>query len=180
MESVLSEYYRTYSIPERGQKELIEIFNRSLMEISEGILKERKSEIRSKIKEEDKRFASKKAEEYAIENELSLSDFEKDKISKKDVDEKIKERTKLKLSPNREIENKTKKNNKETKVICSGLTKKGEPCTRVGTHQPSGSKKHYCFRHSEDWKSFECDSDSSDEEGEPEKEKEKSDSENDD
>ena len=173
MEEVLSLYYEKYSIPSEGRKELIEIFNKSLMEISEGILKTRKDKKKEIVKE--KKYASKKAEDYAIENDLSLSDFEKEKISKKDVDEKIKERTKLKLSPNRQIENKSPKK-KETKVICSGLTKKGEPCTRAGTHHPDGSKKHYCFRHSEDWKAFECDSDSSndsDDESDNEKESDK-------
>ena len=170
MEEVLSVYYERYSIPEDGKKELIEIFNKSLMEISEGILKTRKE--RSKKDEVGRRYASKKAEDYAIENDLSLSDFEKEKVSKKDVDEKIKERTKLKLSPNRQIDTKSSKK-KETKVICNGLTKKGEPCNRAGTHNPEGSKKHYCFRHSEDWKAFECDSDSSNESEEEEEEEEK-------
>ena len=53
---------------------------------------------------------------------------------------------------------------KREKVICSGINKKGEACKSVGTIKPEGAKKKYCFRHAEDFRSFECDSDSSDEE----------------
>ena len=161
MESVLMEYYSKHSISESGQKELIDIFNKCLLDISEGILKTKKE---SKINCESKRFASKKAEEYAVENDLSLEDFSSDKVTKKDVDNLIKERTKNKLSPNREV----KRTEKERKVEikCNGLTKKGEICNKAGTHQPDLANKHYCFRHSEDWKSFECDSDSSESESE--------------
>ena len=56
--------------------------------------------------------------------------------------------------------------------MCSGLTKKGEVCNKCGTHKPELAKKFYCFRHSEDWKSFECDSDSSDSDTEELKEEE--------
>ena len=100
MESVLNEYYLKYSIPESGKKELIDIFNKSLISISEGIIrtknssnskssskteKTEKTEKREKL--ESQRYASKKAEEYAKENNLSLSDFSTEKVSKKDVEE---------------------------------------------------------------------------------------------
>ena len=55
---------------------------------------------------------------------------------------------------------------KREKVICSGINKKGEACKSVGTIKPEGAKKKYCFRHAEDFKSFECDSDSSENEEE--------------
>ena len=55
---------------------------------------------------------------------------------------------------------------KRERVICSGINKKGECCKSVGTICPEGAKKKYCFRHAEDFRSFECDSDSSDEEEE--------------
>ncbi len=54
------------------------------------------------------------------------------------------------------------------KVICSGINKKGEACKGVGTIKPEGAKKKYCFRHAEDYKSFECESDSSNSENEEE------------
>ena len=56
-------------------------------------------------------------------------------------------------------------------MICSGINKKGECCKSTGTLNPNGAKKKYCFRHAEDWRSYECDSDSSDEEEEEENEK---------
>ena len=66
-----------------------------------------------------------------------------------------------------------KENVKEKKrVICSGINKKGEACKSIGTIRPNGAKKHYCFRHAEDYRSFECDSDSSDEEKEEEEKEE--------
>jgi len=179
MESVLESYYEKYSIPESGKKELIEIFNRSLLDISEGIMRNRDSSKTLKTSKTSKsskvssvlsgsepirKFASKKAEDYALENELSLSDFNIAKVSKKDVEELIRVRTKKGLSPKRDkIESKS-----AGKIMCSGLTKKGEVCNKCGTHKPELAKKFYCFRHSEDWKSFECDSDSSDSDTEEE------------
>ena len=169
MDVMLSSYFEKHGIEEGGQKELIEIFNRSLIEISEGIMRSKKEPSKVLKNEGSKRYASKKAEEYAEENDLTLEDFTGEKISKKDVDSLIKERTKLKLSPKREIKNEPpQKKSTVNKVICCGLTKKGEICNRAGTHQPEGAKKKYCFRHSEDWKSFECMSDSSDSESESE------------
>ena len=177
MESVLESYYEKYSIPECGKKELIEIFNRSLLDISEGIMRNRDTtSVSAGVKsskslsgvEPVRKFASKKAEEYALENELSLSDFNIAKVSKKDVEELIRVRTKKGLSPKRDkIESKS-----SSKIMCSGLTKKGEVCNKCGTHKPELAKKFYCFRHSEDWKSFECDSDSSDSDTEELKEEE--------
>jgi len=177
MESVLESYYEKYSIPESGKKELIEIFNRSLLDISEGIMRNRDTtSVSAGVKsskslsgvEPVRKFASKKAEEYALENELSLSDFNISKVSKKDVEELIRVRTKKGLSPKRDkIESKS-----SSKIMCSGLTKKGEVCNKCGTHKPELAKKFYCFRHSEDWKSFECDSDSSDSDTEELKEEE--------
>ena len=98
-------------------------------------------------------------------------------VSKKDVEIKVREITKAKNNGidilNKKTEEKnenkdsSKKNEKEKvkreKVICSGINKKGECCKSVGTIQPEGAKKKYCFRHAEDFRSFECDSDSSDE-----------------
>ena len=179
MESVLNEYYLKYSIPESGKKELIDIFNKSLISISEGIIRTKnssnsinssKTEKREKL--ESQRYASKKAEEYAKENNLSLSDFSTEKVSKKDVEELVRSQTRSKLTPERSKKSSSVKEEvKKEKVICSGLTKRGEICNRAGTHNPEGAKKHYCFRHSEDWKSFECDSDSSDSDSDTENEK---------
>ena len=104
-------------------------------------------------------------------------------ISKKDVETKVREMTKnnkekviTTTSKSNSDEGSSSKNNKSEikreKVICSGINKKGEACKSVGTIQPEGAKKKYCFRHAEDFRSFECDSDSSDDEKESEEEKE--------
>ena len=176
---------------ESEKREMLSILNESLLEISRGILeKENEGEIKkksSKMKVE-KRYKSKKAEEYAIEHGISLEDFSMNEVSKKDVEIKVREITKAKNNGidilNKKTEEKnenkdsSKKNEKEKvkreKVICSGINKKGECCKSVGTIQPEGAKKKYCFRHAEDFRSFECDSDSSDEENESVKEENES------
>ena len=102
-------------------------------------------------------------------------------VSKKDVETKVREMTKEKIEPSKKstkettnettkLESNKESNVKREKVICSGINKKGEACKSVGTIKPEGAKKKYCFRHAEDFRSFECDSDSSDEEEETENE----------
>ena len=166
----VEEFVERHGISERGKREMLEILNESLLEISRGIMNERKVEEKS-VKE--KKYKSKKAEEYAEEHGLSLEDFEMKEISKKDVEIKVREMTKNNKSEiKKEIKNEEKVTNvtnvKREKVICSGINKKGEACKSIGTIQPEGAKKKYCFRHAEDFRSFECDSDSSDEELEEE------------
>ena len=173
MESIES-YCSRNEINEKGKEELLEILNRALIEISEGIL--RTSQVKSKESksERSKRFKSKKAEEYAEEHGLSLEDFEMTEISKKDVENKVRDITKSKKDPSSSKSNDStiseKKSSKiiksKEKVICSGINKKGEACKSTGTIKPDGAKKKYCFRHAEDFKSFECESDSSDNEEE--------------
>lgn len=168
------------------KKEIISILNDSLVEIGRDILnKEDKTEkVEQKIIE--KRFKSRKAEEFAGEHELTLDDFNIAEVSKKDVENKVREITKSKnhikggktpvkttmktssdegssSSVMKKVEEK-----KREKVICSGINKKGEACKSTGTIQPEGAKKKYCFRHAEDFRSFECDTDSSEEENEEE------------
>ena len=106
---------------------------------------------------------------------IEISDFENSglvKISKLEVDKMVREKAKLKNSPNKVLKESPKRTNKKF-VICSGLTKKGESCTRPGTNKPDGAKQFYCFRHAEDFKEFECSSDSSDSDEEVEKIEEK-------
>jgi len=162
------------------KREMLEILNESLLEISRGIMNESKEVNvkegkKEKVKNVEKRYKSKKAEEYAEEHGLSLEDFEMNEISKKDVETKVREMTKNKKEKvittrsktNTDEESSSKNNKSEVKrekVICSGINKKGEACKSVGTIKPEGAKKKYCFRHAEDFKSFECDTDSSDDE----------------
>lgn len=175
MISEISSYCSKYSIDEEGQKELLNLLNRSLCIISSEILKKEVKEVKEVKIEGSKKYKSRKAEEYAEEHGLSLSDFSISEVSKKDVENKVREMTKLKKDNKLEKKESSKESSKEEskeikkskeRVICSGINKKGEACKSVGTIQPEGAKKKYCFRHAEDFGSFECDTDSSDEEEE--------------
>ena len=181
MMSKIEEFVSRNGMSEDVKREMLEIFNESLLEISRGIMNESKVNkekgSKNSTEESNKRYKSKKAEEYAEEHGLTLKDFDINEISKKDVETKVREITKNKkekvittTSKTTSDEGSSSKNNKsETKrekVICSGINKKGEACKSVGTIKPDGAKKKYCFRHAEDFRSFECDSDSSDEDAE--------------
>ena len=169
MSEIMADFSSRYNLGNEGEKELIDMFNKSLIEISSKILEkydgktEKDHTIKSNLSVKNKKFASKKAEEYAYENNLSIDDFETEKISKKDVEDKVrkltKEKNNLSVGQSSTVSKKVEK-----KVLCCGLTKKGDQCTRAGTLKPAGAKKMYCFRHADEWNAFECDSDSSDEE----------------
>jgi len=173
LERKIERYIEKYSLEEEGKEELVRLLNEALIEISRTILSEHKVvEKVEKVEKKNPRYKSKKAENYAEEHGLSLEDFEMKEVSKKDVENKVRDITKNHSLVKNKEEN-VKENVKEKKrVICSGINKKGEACKSIGTIRPNGAKKHYCFRHAEDYRSFECDSDSSDEEKEEEKEEE--------
>jgi hypothetical protein len=177
MMSKIEEFVTRNGMSESVKREMLEILNESLLEISRGIMNESKVNKVNKVKvekgpstdESNKRYKSKKAEEYAEEHGLTLEDFDINEISKKDVETKVREMTKNKkeiTTTSKTNSNEGSKEVKREKVICSGINKKGEACKSVGTIKPEGAKKKYCFRHAEDFRSFECDSDSSDEEEE--------------
>lgn len=185
MMSKIEEFVTRNGMSESVKREMLEILNESLLEISRGIMNEskvnkekvEKGPKKNNTDESNKRYKSKKAEEYAEEHGLTLEDFDINEISKKDVETKVREMTKNKkektittTSKTNSDEGSSSKNNKSEikreKVICSGINKKGEACKSVGTIKPDGAKKKYCFRHAEDFRSFECNSDSSDDEEE--------------
>jgi hypothetical protein len=199
MMSKIEEFVERNGMSESTKSEMLEILNESLLEISRGIMENN----RVKVKVDkfgacveklsgcvERRYKSKKAEEYAKEHGLSLEEFEMKEVSKKDVEVKVREIAKNKKENisnkiGSRITNEKKEENvrnvrnvrnvgviKRERVICSGINKKGEACRSVGTIRPEGAKKTYCFRHAEDFKAFECDSDSSDEDIE-EKEEDK-------
>lgn len=91
---------------------------------------------------ENKKWASKTAQQFAEENNVSLDDFSKAKVTKMDIVEFLKV-------------NKTNKSKKIPNNKCKGITKKGEECNKPGTHKVPESKYHYCFKHFENWKLFE-------------------------
>ena len=173
MMSRMENFCSKYSIDEEGKSEMLKILNESMVLISGEMLKSvRVSNEKSSDKKEKssssksgvKRYKSKKAEEYALEHGLEIEEFDMMEISKKDVENFVREKTKG--SSEGSSKEGSKSLVKKERVICSGINKKGEACKSTGTICPAGAKKKYCFRHAEDWKSFECSSDSSDEDEE--------------
>tara|TARA_Y100000389_G_C17272636_1_gene418820 strand:+ start:244 stop:756 length:513 start_codon:yes stop_codon:yes gene_type:complete len=158
----IEKFVEENEISEKGKREILEILNESLLEISMEIM----STKRVNSKEKLQRYKSKKAEEYALEHGIEMREFEKMEISKKDVEEKVREKVKseVKSEVKGEVKGEVKEKVKRERVICSGINKKGECCKSVGTMQPEGAKRKYCLKHVEDYRSFECQSDSSDEE----------------
>ena len=167
METRLEYIFTKYNIVEEDQIEIIGIFNKSLIEISEGILGKKKETLKEKG---EKRWASKKASEYEEENGISLEEFEGTKITKKEIEEYVKNR--VRESKETKISTKVNVEKLEKKCMCSGITKKGEACNKIGVEQPSGAKRNYCVKHSVDWKTYECDSDSSEDEKEEDEKEE--------
>lgn len=176
-ESRLSEFADKNELDAGVVQELVQIFNEALVEIGQAILKDaptRPTTVQktTKIvnKGEGQKWASKVAQAFAEEKELTLDDFPGiEKVTKQHMLELLKKKdtqtTKhvTKGSPS----GSTSKGTPKRKVQCNGLTAKGDPCTRTGTVQPDGSKNCYCFRHADNWKDFETtvssDSDSDDE-----------------
>jgi hypothetical protein len=150
---------------------------------AESVKKEPKAESKKEPKTEAKgdsikKWASKIAEEFASENNLTLDDFPDDcgKITKKSIEQLIKSKnTTTKFTKTKSVDTKSAdtksadtktKSTKESKLMCSGIKKDGTPCSRNGTDTPDGSKKSYCWRCAIEWKNYEVSSDSSEEESE--------------
>jgi hypothetical protein len=164
-ESRLSEFATKNELDAVVVQELVQIFNEALVEIGQAILKDAPSKpitvqktTKTVNKGEEQKWASKVAQAFAEEKELTLDDFPGiEKVTKHHMLEFLKKKdtqtTKqvTKGSPS----GSTSKGTPKRKVQCNGLTAKGDPCTRTGTVQPDGSKNCYCFRHADNWKDFE-------------------------
>ena len=167
-----------YSLGDEAMAEMLSIFNDSFIELAHKLLSSNDIPVqkptpqsKSKTSSGAKKFATKIAAEYAAENELTLDDFDKEKVTKKDIDEYIKanksskpSKTIPKLDTTPVVKEKKEPVSKEK---CGGITKSGEPCNRPGTEKPDGSSKCFCFRHAMDWKMYEISSDSDLEAEEP-------------
>ena len=178
-ESRLSEFATKNDLDATVVQELVQIFNEALVEIGQAILKDTPNNqvtktVKTINKGEGQKWASKVAQAFAEEKELTLDDFPGiEKVTKQHMLEFLKKKntqtTKqvTKSSPSGSPSGSTVKGTPKRKVQCNGLTAKGDPCTRTGTVQPDGSKNCYCFRHADNWKDFETivssDSDSDDE-----------------
>ena len=178
-ETRLSEFATNNNLDTSVVQELVQIFNEALVEIGQAILKDTPNNqvtktVKTINKGEGQKWASKVAQAFAEEKELTLDDFPGiEKVTKQHMLEFLKKKntqtTKqvTKSSPSGSPSGSTVKGTPKRKVQCNGLTAKGDPCTRTGTVQPDGSKNCYCFRHADNWKDFETivssDSDSDDE-----------------
>jgi hypothetical protein len=160
-----------HDLGDEAMAEMLSIFNDSFIELAHKLLSSNDIPVqkttpqsKSKTSSGAKKFATKIAAEYAAENELTLDDFDKEKVTKKDIDELIKATvgTKKKDIPKLDTTPVVKETKKEIvpKEKCGGITKNGEPCNRPGTEKPEGSSKCFCFRHAMDWKAYEVSSDS--------------------
>lgn len=167
-----------YDLGDEAMAEMLSIFNDSFIELAHKLLSSNDIQVpkttkntNTKTSPDKKKFATKIAAEYAAENDLTLDDFDKEKITKKDIDEYIKANKSSKPSKTIPKLDTTPvvKETKEpvSKEKCCGITKSGEPCNRPGTEKPDGSSKCFCFRHAMDWKMYEISSDSDLEEEEP-------------
>ncbi len=167
-----------HDLGDEAMAEMLSIFNDSFIELAHKLLSSNDVPVqkpapqnKSKTSSGAKKFATKIAAEYAAENELTLDDFDKEKITKKDIDEYIK--TSKSSKPTKTIPKldttPVVKEIREpvSKVKCCGIAKSGEPCNRPGTEKPDGSSKCFCFRHALDWKMYEISSDSDLETEEP-------------
>ena len=167
MNKRVEEYVCKYGIDEEGKDELLKIMNESLCMIGEEIMR-RVGDIKGGGKSVsvggERRYKSKKAEEYAREHGIERSEFRMLEISKKDVENLVRERAKRVVGEKAEsVEEKRLLEVKRERVICSGINKKGESCKSVGSIKPEGAKRMYCFRHAEDYRSFECETEDSSE-----------------
>ena len=177
-------------IMNEGMEELCKEMSREVIgRVMSGVGAIKDNGIKEKVKKEKieegvRRYKSQKAKDYALEHGISLEEFESTNVSKKEVEDLVRRKARenkegkkeegksgvVKEKVEKDDKQEYKKEVKKDKVICSGINKKGECCKCTGTIKPEGAKRKYCFRHSEDWRSFECESDSSDSESESGKE----------
>lgn len=179
LESKFETFKSKHDLNDDAIAEILVIFNEAFVELAHKLLASNDIQVTkntkiSKTYTGPKKWATRIAAEYAAENEVTLDDFDKEKITKKDIDDFVKSNNKMpKLNTNtiqkkkvESIDKEDSKSNTEPRIKCKGLTKNGEPCNRVGTEKPSGSKNCFCFRHAMDWKNYEVSSDSELEEDE--------------
>jgi len=166
LETKFNDFKTKHDLDDDAIAELLKIFNDSFIELAHKLLANNDipKQKTATVFTGPKKFATKIAAEYAAEHDLTLDDFNKEKITKKDIDELVKSRVKsipkLDTTPRNSPKKEKKPEAPVVKRKCCGLTKSGEPCNRDGTENPEGSKNWFCFRHAIDWKTYEISSDS--------------------
>ncbi len=159
LDTKFKNFQSKHDLPDEAIAELLSIFNDSFIELAHKLLNQSNTEFKQPEKVKvitNKKFATKIAVEYAEENGVTLDDFNKEKITKKDIDEFIKSR---KESTSKKETTKKPVKEKITEK-CSGIDKNGNACTKPATSRPDNAKNCYCFRHALDWKNYELSSDS--------------------
>lgn len=190
-ESELRKFCVDHELGDEVVEDLLNLFNTALLEIGRGILdsvkiknveKKVEKKVVKKNSSTEQRWASKVSANYAMENNLTLDNFEGiEKVTKQHILDYLKENTTNKtISPKTSTPKTTEKQIKgessttsKKKVQCNGFNQKGA-CTRTGTVIPDGAKNSYCFRCADNWADFETTvSSDSDSESESEQEQEK-------
>jgi hypothetical protein len=176
-----------YDLTEEATTEMLAIFNETFIELAHKLLsnteiaapmstaaKPKTTATRKSpsVSTGVKKFATKIAAEYAAERGFTLDDFDKEKITKKDIDELAKNgKGSVKTSQQDESEKTIPmlmtdmcqeiKNTKKKHVQkCHGVNRDGTSCDKNGDQKPDGCNNNYCFRHALDWKKYEVSSDS--------------------
>ena len=175
-----------YDLTEEATTEMLAIFNETFIELAHKLLSN--TEITGPVSEPTKsvsvtrktpsvstgvkKFATKIAAEYAAERGFTLDDFDKEKITKKDIDELAKNgKAPVKTSQPIESEKtipmlmtdmcqEIKNSKKKSVQKCHGVNRDGTSCDKNGDQKPDGCNNNYCFRHALDWKKYEVSSDS--------------------
>jgi hypothetical protein len=160
LDTKFKNFQTKHDLPDEALAELLSIFNDSFIELAHKLLNQSNTEFKQPEKVKvisNKKFATKIAVDYAEENGVTLDDFNKEKITKKDIDDFIKSRS----GSSSEKKQSNKKTVKE-KITekCSGIDKNGNACSKEATTKPENAKNCYCFRHALDWKNYELSSDS--------------------
>lgn len=180
-----------YDLTEEATTEMLAIFNETFIELAHKLLsnteitipvsattKPKTSVTRksTSVSTGVKKFATKIAAEYAAERGFTLDDFDKEKITKKDIDELAKNgKPDTSVSASAETPEETEKTipslmtdickeikntKKKTVQKCNGINRDGSGCDKNGDQKPDGCNNTYCFRHALDWKKYEVSSDS--------------------
>ena len=191
-----ADFQKEYNLDDDAMAKLMSLFNDTFIDLAHKLLADSKipsasvdKKTKTKTKNSGcplvKKWATKIAEQYAHENNITLDDFEVDeetnkyKFTKKDIETLLKN----KQSSEKTVKKTVKVNTKDTDLdtepwystpskekkandfgLCCGLSRSGDPCQKQATVKPDMAKKKYCFRHAMDWKDFEVSSDSDDEE----------------
>lgn len=207
LEIRFKDFQTEYNLDDEAMGKMLELFNDAFIDVARKLLetststntctndgnttkktKNANTNVKNHGSPVVKRFATKIASEYALENNLTLDDFNiemlKDgKVTKNDINTTIKanklnakkvpslKTDKSLVSEEKEAWYKTQENVNATNK-CHGMNKSGDPCKQSGTTKPDGAQNFYCFRHGIDWKNFEVSSDSDLEEEPLELEKE--------